>query len=68
MTREELNATMVGLKSGYAQDLLSAFLNTPEMFTKQDADSLFRTLVLDEGFCIDEARDIWSFIEDEADE
>lgn len=52
---------------GYAADLASAFLwaldGTPcddPSLTDQDADSLFRTLVLDEGWELSDARAAYS--------
>lgn len=72
MTRQEIRKTLLGAEeragNGYARDLLREFLCAageyvvPESWqppSNQDADSLFRTLVLDEGWASESAEPVY---------
>lgn len=49
------------LEAGYARDLVLMFTKGPDCgCTSQDADSLFRSLMLDEGWLLGDAERVWS--------
>lgn len=52
-----LEAFQITLGSGYAFDIIQSFRDGTAM--EQDADSLFRTLVLDEEWCIEMATEAY---------
>ena len=58
LCRITLELTKAKLRPGYAYDICSTALELGQLHDR-DADSLFRTLVLDEHWTPDEAAPVW---------
>jgi hypothetical protein len=56
-TPTKLEVLLSCMTHGYAHDLTRSIMDGEG--TDQDADSLFRTLVLDHDFTVDEARELY---------
>ncbi len=64
MNLQEVADTLVG----YGADLAQGFIDEPHTMTEEDADALFRTLVLDDELEVGEARQAYSEALDRASE
>jgi len=56
----KLTEAAAELKSGYAFDIIESIMAPKAKNEPLEADALFRTLVLDEAYDVNEAKELWS--------